>query len=61
MAETLNSVTCDHCGELVAVRGVDQSLRYVTREATAGDPRTFVIIGTSHTQDMLLHACTDEA
>ena len=61
MVETLNSVTCHHCGERVDVHGVDRSLRYVTREAAAGVPRTFVIIGTSHAQHTLLHACTDKA
>ncbi|MGO9876984.1 MAG: hypothetical protein ACLPVY_24675 [Acidimicrobiia bacterium] len=61
MVETINSVACDHCGELVEMRGVDLSLRHVTREATARDPRTFLVIGTSHAQNTLLHACTDEA
>ena len=61
MLETMHTVTCDHCGVVVDVRGSDPSLVYVTRDAVAGDPRSFLIIAKSHEQDSLLHSCTDEA
>ncbi len=61
MIETMTSVQCVHCGKRVDVRGTDVSLSYVTRDAVADEPRSFLIIANTRGQTLLLHACTDEA
>jgi hypothetical protein len=61
MIETMHAVRCDHCGELVDVHGADWPPVQVTRDAVAGDPRSFLIIGRHGEQAMLLHSCADQA
>jgi len=49
-------ITCQNCGELVGVTNLEM-LRYVTRDAEADEPRSFVITETAGSSSSLLHRC----
>ena len=55
----MNTVICPRCGQPVNVGIAEQPPRYVTREATDRDPRTFLIVGREPQTGnaWLLHRC----
>ena len=50
-------IECQNCGELVTVPNGDEPLSYVTREATADEPKSFLIMEAGDAGHWLLHRC----
>ena len=50
-------ITCEQCGESVAVPSADPPLERLARDATESEPRSYLITATDSTGSRLLHQC----
>ena len=50
-------ITCENCGESVAVPSADAPLERLARDATESDPKSYLITATDATGSRLLHQC----
>jgi len=51
------NIVCEHCGATVAVPYANESLTRVARDATDGEPGSFLITTRGATGSRLLHRC----
>jgi len=51
------NIVCERCGAVIAISDPNAHLNHVARDATDGEPRSFVITARDATGSRLLHRC----
>jgi hypothetical protein len=51
------SITCENCGESVALPNADAPLERLERDATESEPKSYLITATDANGSRLLHLC----